>query len=75
MILGDLGVLLGRLPFDSVFFLAYNGISIHKTMCNMRVLSSLRSQKQRDRNCQVVRRGRRVYVINKKNRRFNARQG
>jgi len=41
----------------------------------MRVLSSLRSQKQRDRNCQVVRRGRRVYVINKKNRRFNARQG
>lgn len=41
----------------------------------MRVLSSLRSQKARDRGCQIVRRGRRVYVINKKNRRFNARQG
>lgn len=41
----------------------------------MRVICSLRSQKKRDRNCQVVRRGLRVYVINKKNRRFNARQG
>ena len=50
-------------------------IIIHKIIYSMRVISSLRSQKQRDRNCKVVRRGRRVYVINKKNRRFNARQG
>ena len=31
--------------------------------------------KVRDRNCQVVRRRGRLYVINKKNPRFKARQG
>lgn len=41
----------------------------------MRVISSLRSQKGRDRYCQVVRRGLRLYVINKRNRRYCARQG
>lgn len=41
----------------------------------MRVICSLRSQKKRDRGCQVIRRGRRVYVVNKKNRKYNARQG
>ena len=57
------------------FFYPIMEIIIHKIIYSMRVISSLRSQKQRDRNCKVVRRGRRVYVINKKNRRFNARQG
>ncbi len=41
----------------------------------MKVVSSLKTLKNRDRNCQVVRRKRRLYVINKKNPRFKARQG
>ena len=41
----------------------------------MKVVNSLKSLKRRDRNCRVVRRRGRVYVINKVNRRFKARQG
>ncbi|HAE75685.1 MAG: type B 50S ribosomal protein L36 [Pseudomonadota bacterium] len=41
----------------------------------MKVVQSLKSVKQRNRNCRVVRRRGRVYVINKKNPRFKARQG
>ena len=41
----------------------------------MKVVNSLRSLKKRHRNCRVVRRRGRVYVINKTNRRFKARQG
>ena len=41
----------------------------------MKVVNSLRSLKKRDKNCRVVRRRGRVYVINKKNPRFKARQG
>ena len=41
----------------------------------MKVRNSLRSLKKRDKDCRVVRRKGRVYVINKKNRRFKARQG
>ncbi len=41
----------------------------------MKVLSSLKSAKNRDRHCQLVRRKGRVYVINKVNPRFKARQG
>jgi len=41
----------------------------------MRVRNSLKSAKKRDKDCVVVRRGRRVYVLNKKNPRFKARQG
>ena len=41
----------------------------------MRVRNSLRSAKVRDKNCRVVRRRGRVYVINKKNPRMKARQG
>ena len=41
----------------------------------MKVVSSLKTLKARDRNCQVVRRRGRLYVINKKNTRFKARQG
>jgi large subunit ribosomal protein L36 len=40
----------------------------------MKVLSSLKSAKIRDRNCKVVRRRGRVYVINKRNPRMKARQ-
>ncbi len=41
----------------------------------MKVANSLRSLKQRHRDCRVVRRQGRVYVINKTQRRFKARQG
>ncbi|RSK32897.1 50S ribosomal protein L36 [Rhodovulum iodosum] len=41
----------------------------------MKVRNSLRSLKQRHRDCRVVRRKGRVYVINKTQRRFKARQG
>jgi large subunit ribosomal protein L36 len=41
----------------------------------MKVVNSLRSLKQRHRDCRVVRRKGRVYVINKTQRRFKARQG
>ncbi|MAV88472.1 MAG: 50S ribosomal protein L36 [Rhodospirillales bacterium] len=41
----------------------------------MKVLSSLKSAKIRDKNCRVVRRRGRLYVINKQNPRFKARQG
>ena len=42
---------------------------------NMKVVSSLKSLKKRDINCKVVRRRGKLYVINKKNPKFKARQG
>ena len=41
----------------------------------MKVLRSLKSAKKRHKDCQIVRRRGRVYVINKTNPRFKARQG
>jgi large subunit ribosomal protein L36 len=41
----------------------------------MKVRNSLRSLKQRHRDCQIVRRKGRIYVINKTQKRFKARQG
>ncbi|MBI1274355.1 50S ribosomal protein L36 [bacterium] len=41
----------------------------------MKVRSSLKSAKLRDKDCRVIRRKGRLYVINKKNPRFKARQG
>ncbi len=41
----------------------------------MKVLHSLKSAKRRDKDCRVVRRRGRVYVINKVKRRLKARQG
>ncbi|HER35471.1 type B 50S ribosomal protein L36 [Guyparkeria hydrothermalis] len=40
----------------------------------MKILSSLKSAKKRHKDCQVVRRRGKVYVINKTNPRFKARQ-
>ncbi len=40
----------------------------------MKVINSLKSAKNRDKNCRVVRRKGRVYVINKKNPKLKARQ-
>jgi len=41
----------------------------------MKVVNSLKTAKTRDKYCVVVRRKGRVYVINKRNKRFKARQG
>ncbi len=41
----------------------------------MKVVHSLKTAKKRDKDCPVVRRRGRVYVINKRNPRFKARQG
>jgi large subunit ribosomal protein L36 len=41
----------------------------------MKVVNSLKSLKKRDRNCRVIRRKGRVYVINKTKPRYKARQG
>ena len=41
----------------------------------MKVVNSLKSLKKRDKNCRIVRRKGRVYVINKAHPRFKARQG
>lgn len=41
----------------------------------MKVVNSLKSLKVRDRNCKMVKRKGRVYIINKTNPRFKARQG
>jgi len=41
----------------------------------MKVRNSLKSLKARHRDCRVIRRRGRVYVINKTNPRFKARQG
>lgn len=41
----------------------------------MKILNSLKSAKKRDKNCRVIRRKGRTYVINKRNPRLKARQG
>jgi len=41
----------------------------------MKIANSLKTLKKRDKNCRVVRRKGRVYVINKSNPRYKARQG
>ena len=41
----------------------------------MKVVNSLKSAKGRHKDCRIVRRKGRVYVINKTNPRFKARQG
>ncbi|NDB85036.1 MAG: 50S ribosomal protein L36 [Alphaproteobacteria bacterium] len=41
----------------------------------MKVASSLKSLKKRDKNCQIVKRHGKVFIINKKNKRYKARQG
>jgi large subunit ribosomal protein L36 len=52
-------------PFSAVF----------PALPTMKVASSIKSLKNRHPGCQVVRRKGRIYVINKTNPRFKARQG
>jgi large subunit ribosomal protein L36 len=53
---------------------AGRGLSKHQD-CSMKVRNSLKSLRGRHRNNRLVRRKGRVYVINKVQRRFKARQG
>ncbi len=46
----------------------------HRTT-TMKIRNSLKTAKTRDKNCFLVRRKGRVYVLNKKNPRLKARQG
>ncbi|MDR1236052.1 MAG: type B 50S ribosomal protein L36 [Holosporaceae bacterium] len=41
----------------------------------MKVVNSLKTMRSRHKNCRLVRRKGRIYVINKTNPRFKARQG
>jgi len=41
----------------------------------MKIASSLKSLKKRDKNCRVIRRKGTILVINKMNKRFKAKQG
>ena len=41
----------------------------------MKIINSLKSAKARHKDCRIVRRKGRVYVINKTNPRFKAKQG
>ncbi|ABV73448.1 hypothetical protein A1E_02515 [Rickettsia canadensis str. McKiel] len=41
----------------------------------MKVVSSLKSLKKRDKDCQIVKRRGKIFVINKKKKRFKAKQG
>jgi large subunit ribosomal protein L36 len=41
----------------------------------MKIVSSLKSLKKRDKNCRLIRRKGKLLVINKKNKRFKAKQG
>lgn len=56
----------------TIFTFQFNRIFRDTTM---KVVNSLKTLKKRDRNCRVIRRRGRVYVINKMNKRFKARQG
>jgi large subunit ribosomal protein L36 len=41
----------------------------------MKIVNSLKSLKKRDKNCRIVRRKGRAFIINKVNPRYKARQG
>jgi large subunit ribosomal protein L36 len=51
------------------------GRHVYEDGPDMKVANSLKTLKKRHRDCRVIRRKGRVYVINKTNRRFKARQG
>jgi large subunit ribosomal protein L36 len=56
-------------------FQPYNLIFERRHVPAMKIRNSLKSLKSRHRDCRVIRRRGRTYVINKTNRRFKARQG
>ena len=63
----------GSHPFDFAAAGPYFPARARKVV--MKIVNSLKSLKKRDKNCRVVRRRGRVFVINKINPRYKARQG
>ena len=55
--------------------LGFNRIRLDTDGRAMKVKNSIKSLRTRHRDCKVVRRRGRLYVINKTQRRFKARQG
>lgn len=53
----------------------YKTKTVFKLENSMKVVSSLKTIKNRDKDCRLIRRRGRIYIINKKNPRFKARQG
>ena len=53
----------------------HDGLMVSMISARRAMTPASGSAKTRDRNCVVVRRRGRVYVINKRNKRFKARQG
>jgi large subunit ribosomal protein L36 len=64
---------LDRLSVDTVTPLSYFPGPFRGHV--MKIANSLKTLKKRDKNCKIVRRRGRTYVINKTNPRFKARQG
>lgn len=58
----------------SVFGISFIGDYIYCS-CEMKVVSSLKNLRKRHKDCKVVRRKGKVYIINKKFPRYKARQG
>jgi len=61
--------------FAAIFASGLNPAAERVESRKMKVVNSLKTAKLREKGCRVVRRRGRVYVINKKNPRFKARQG
>jgi large subunit ribosomal protein L36 len=60
---------------DKALSFLYNRPKFIERKKTMKVRSSLKSAKARDKDCKIVRRKGAVYVINKKNPKMKARQG
>jgi large subunit ribosomal protein L36 len=64
---------LGPSPYFPASAAVYGDLFVRNG--TMKVRNSLKSAKLREKGCRIVRRRGRLYVINKKNPRFKARQG
>ena len=60
---------------DAYFPASPKGRQAFSKVSVMKVVNSLKSAKRRHKDCRIVRRKGRVYVINKTNPRYKARQG
>lgn len=64
-----------KITLDNCFFFLYSSLQFYQKGYIMKVRSSLKTAKMRDKNCKIVRRKGRVYVINKLKPKLKARQG
>lgn len=65
-----------KYPLAKKYLMLYYNITLkQREISTMQVLSSLKSAKLRHKDCQIVRRRGKLFVICKSNPRFKARQG